>query len=84
MNVCDLGPGLWVVCHLPDGRTAVADGSDPACSLVISAMRRVHKAAMEHRGVRYPGALEDYLAVSAWLDETEPLDGVLFTREAAA
>ena len=84
VNLAELGPGHHVVCHLPDGRTAIADGGNPDHRPVIAAMRRVHQAAMARRGERYPGSPGDYAAVASWLDQREPLpDGQLFTWEAA-
>jgi hypothetical protein len=84
VNLTGLGPGHWVPCRLPDGRTAIADGSDPGQAKVVAAIRRVNRAAMEGRRERYAGSPEDYAVVAAWLDATEPLpDGQLFTWEAA-
>ena len=85
MNIADFGPGLWVVCHLPDGRTAIADGSNPAHAPVVAAIRRVHTAGMAAPRDRYPGRPEDYRLVSAWLDALEPLPaGQLFVWLEAA
>jgi hypothetical protein len=85
VNVSGLGPGHHVICHLPDGRTAIADGGNPEHRLVVAAMRRVHQAGMNAPRERYPGRLQDYAVVSAWLDLYEPLpDGQLFVMREAA
>lgn len=94
MNTAQLGPGLWVPCYLPDGRTAVGDAEDPAQAHVVTAIRRINAAVSTPHGRcpgghrcrnRYAGQPRDYAVVAAWLDGFEPLpDGQLFTREAVA
>ena len=87
MNVSDAryGPGLWVCLHLPDGRDAIADGTDPADAPVVAAIRRIHAATVLAGRPDGEGSPRDYATVAAWMDEREPLpDGLLFTWEAAA
>lgn len=94
MNLAEVGPGLWVPCDLPDGRTAIGDVGNPAQARVVAAIRRVNAAACTPHGRcpggrqcrnRYAGQPQDYAIVAAWLDQFEPLpDGQLFTREAVA
>ena len=79
-GIRDLPPGHWVVAHLPDGRTAIAPHNDP----IVAAMRRIHKAGLTTPRTRFPGTLQDYAAITDWLDQQQPETGQIPLWRAAA